>query len=159
MNGKTISWQFSRPKHETLASRSIMFALRSEICHVDVETTDGRLLGAQVSDGIRIRDQHYIEFGLRIRVTLPVTDEQHSIFWEYAMSRVGEQYQAGGVLGNTLGMSIRKDGYEFCSELQANGVKIAGVLHVPKECSLTDAEQFRLIVSAPLYAVEERFTS
>ncbi|MFL6314786.1 MAG: hypothetical protein ACJ71W_21995 [Terriglobales bacterium] len=75
---RSITFQFVRG--EAFISHLIEWKGDSEISHVNVVTPDGKLLGALMQDGVKIRPADYAKFVLQIRVTIPATDEQYEKF-------------------------------------------------------------------------------
>ena len=154
---KTITWQFSTPKEQNEISKLIRLKTCSEISHVDVLTTDGKyLIGAHIADGMLARKVDYEEFGLRIQVTVDVTDQQCRLFWEYINSIIGQQYNCAGILAEATGFELTQQGHTFCSEAQADGIKHCGRFKLMKDSCLIDPETLRMVVSSDYSSVERR---
>jgi hypothetical protein len=151
---KSITWQFSTSDAEI--SSLIRWKTDSEISHVDVVTPEGKLLGAHIEDGVRVRDFNYSKFTLRIFVIVPVSDEQYAAFWAYVNSQVGCEYDKAGIIGIALGRNICAPGEVFCSELQTRGVEQARIVHIAKDASKVDPEMLRVVLTAIPGAQEKR---
>lgn len=151
---KSLTWQFSTG--DSTISKAIRWKTDSEISHVDVVTPEGRLLGAHINDGVLVRELDYMAFDLRIRVTVPVGDEQFEKFWASVNSKIGEKYDKAGIAGIALGDNLAGPGTVFCSELQAQGIKDAGIIWIAKDSSKIDPETLRLLVTAIPGATEKR---
>lgn len=152
----TITWQFSTPKAQDFVSKSIKEMTGSEISHVDVLTPDGKLLGAHATGGVQIREPNYEDFGLRIRVTVPVTQEQFDKFFAYVNSKVGEPYNHAAIAGIAMNRDMSEAGHEMCSQLQYEGTIAAGLLQHAKQPNMVSPEAFRFAISTRLDASEQR---
>jgi hypothetical protein len=151
---KAITFQFVRG--EQFVSHLIEWKGDGEDSHVNVVTPDGRLLGSLMDGGVQIRPADYEKFALQIRVTIPVTDEQYEKFWASVNAKIGEKYDKAGILGIAMGINVASPGKVFCSELQAQGIKDAGIIWIAKDASKIDPETLRLLVTAVPGAKEER---
>lgn len=154
---KSITFQFVRG--ESLVSHLIEWKGDSEISHVNVVTPEGKLLGALMADGVKVRDFNYAKFALQILVIVPVTDTQYEKFWASVSSRLGEQYDKAGIVGIATGENISGPGTMFCSELQAKAIQDAQIIWIAKDASKIDPETLRLLVTAIPGAKEERITA
>lgn len=154
---KTITFQFVRG--ESLVSHLIEWKGDSEISHVNVVTPEGKLLGALIADGVKVRDLNYAKLELQILVIVPVTDAQYEEFWASVNSRLGEQYDKAGIVGIATGENISGPGTMFCSELQAKAIQDAQIIWIAKDASKIDPETLRLLVTAIPGAKEERITA
>jgi hypothetical protein len=151
---KSITFQFVRG--EQFVSHLIEWKGDSEISHVNVITSDGRLLGSLMDGGVQVRPADYAKFVLQIRVTIPVTDAQFEKFWASVNSKVGCAYDKVGILGIAVGGNMAGPGTVFCSELQAKAIQDAGIIWIAKDASKIDPETLRLLVTAIPGAKEER---
>lgn len=151
---KNLIFQFSTG--DSKLSELIRWKTDSEISHVDVVTPEGKLLGAHIDDGVRVREPNYMQFTLRIRVTIPVSDAQYIAFWAFVNSKVGSTYDRAGILGIALGGNLAAPGDFFCSELQACAVRAAAIVHIAKDPSKVDPEMLRVVLTAIPYATEQR---
>jgi hypothetical protein len=152
---KTITWQFSTG--DDAESALIRWKNDSEISHVDVITQNGDLLGARFKGGVLVRKPDYAKFLLRILVTIPVTDEQYSLFWDFVTSKIGQKYDTQSIIGIALGNNQSQPGTEDCSELQSDGVKAGVIFQIAKASYKIDPETFRLLVTAVPLATEVRY--
>jgi hypothetical protein len=125
-----LIFQFSRPdfNRETFKDRMVSEGItkltRSEICHVDFVTSDSpdaTLIGAHIDGGVQERPANYETWGLRIRVSIPVTDAQAAQALSFARSKIGTPYDAEDILGIAIGDSRLHDAQGLiCSCLASN---------------------------------------
>lgn len=157
--------QFSRPNlggegfMDRMIAGAIMHETRSEICHVDIVTQTGTLIGAHAQDGIQERPGDYENWGLRIRITLDVDLERAQAFYAYAHSKVGTRYDKSDILGMALGDSrIHVDGRMICSQFAAIASDdIAKIIRVDKEKWMVTPEELRLIWASHPMSRMKRF--
>ena len=160
----TVTLQFSRPDPhaEGFMDRAISAAIcketRSEICHVDIEMPGGTLVGAHIRDGIQERPADYERWGLRIRVTIPVSLKQQDDLYRYALSMVGTGYDALDIAGIALGDArLHAEGKMICSGFGAVAVdEKAHIVRVAKDHWQVSPEELRLVVTAISGAMETR---
>lgn len=153
---KEITFRFIRGA--SLASELIEWKGDSEISHVEAVAPDG-YLGALLNGGVQLRAFNYCKPSLQILVTIPATDDQEAKFWQSLRSRIGEQYDRAGIAGIALGDNCAGPGTAFCSELQAQAIKDAGIIWIAKDASKIDPETLRLLMTATPGAKEERITA
>lgn len=139
-------------------SKAICDETRSEICHVDIMTPVGTLIGAHASGGIQERPTDYEAWGLRIRVTLDVPDDKAAAFHAYARSMIGTPYDQKDILGIALGDSrIHVDGRMICSQFAALASDDkSGIVRVRKDKWQVSPEELRLVWSSQAGAIEVR---
>ena len=156
-----ITLQFSCPD---LASESalqriitdgIIKETRSEICHVDIETPEGTLIGAHIEDGIRERPHDYQAWGIRLRYTIPTSQEQAELALAYARRMIGTAYDVRSIFGICLGDARLHDASRLiCSSFAATAVDDAsGIVKVDKVKCLVSPEELRMVVAAVVGAV------
>lgn len=143
---KFITWQFVRGTG--LVSWLISWKNDAQVSHVNVVTPDGKLLGALQKGGVQIRQPNYDKWKIQILVLVPVTDEQYDKFWAFVNSKVGAKYDEKGILGIAFGNNLQNKSEFFCSELQAAGIKEAGIATIAKDASKIDPDTLRLILTA-----------
>jgi hypothetical protein len=153
---KTITWQFSTG--DSRISTLIRWKTDSEISHVDVVTPEGKLLGAHIEGGVQVREPDYMQFKLRIQVSIVVTDQQYAAFFAFVNSMVGRSYDSAGIVGIALGENICAPGEVFCSELQTRGIEAATIVHIAKDPSKVDPEMLRVVLTAIPGATEKRIS-
>jgi hypothetical protein len=158
-----LTFQFSRPDLakssfvDKIISTGIMKETRSEISHVDLLTADGTLIGAHIDSGIRERPGNYTEFGLRIRVTIPVTQEQADRALAYARRMIGTPYDTLSICGIAFGDARLHDATKLiCSTFHVLTVRAANIVVVAKDAWQVCPEELRLILTAIPGAVEKR---
>jgi hypothetical protein len=161
----TLTFQFSSPalSSEKLLDRMVTEGIekltRGEISHVDYVTPQGTLIGAHLNGGVQERAADYEKFGLRIRVTVPVTAEQAAAALAYARSKIGTSYDAEDILGIAIGDSRLHDAHDLiCSCLAANILdnEIYRIYRVAKVHWQVSPEELRFALTMLPGAVEER---
>jgi hypothetical protein len=164
----TVTFQFSRPdlSCETtwnrVVSEGICKMTRSEICHVDLVDikADGSytLLGAHIDGGFQERGPDYQKWGLRIRVTVPCSDEQEAMVCAAAHAMIGTPYDTADIEGIAFGNSaLHVDGKLICSG--AGSILIdekSKILRVAKVHWQVSPEELRIAMTAFPGAVETR---
>lgn len=159
-----VTLQFSRPDFgserswDRLISEGICKETRSEICHVDVMAPEGTLIGAHIGGGIQERPNDYEKWGLRIRVTVPASDEQAAAFHAYVRSMIGTPYDVKDILGIALGDSRLHDaGRMICSGFASVAIdEKSHIVRVAKDHWQVSPEELRIALTAVPGAVEER---
>jgi hypothetical protein len=159
-----VTFQFSRPDFQgeepwkRLISQAICKETRSEICHVDIVTLQGYLIGAHMSDGIQLRAPDYQKWGLRIQVTIPATEEQADKLYAYARTMLGTRYDVKAILGIALGDADLHDASKMiCSGFAAVAVdEKAGLVRIAKDHWQVSPEELRIALTAQSGAVEKR---
>lgn len=159
-----VTLQFSRPDFasESFMDRAVSEAIcketRSEICHVDIMTPAGTLIGAHAQGGIQERPADYEKWGLRLRVSLQVRSAQAQSFYDYAHSMIGTRYDQKDILGIALGDArIHVDGRMICSQFGALASDDkSNIVRVDKDKWQVSPEELRLIWSAQPGAMRER---
>jgi hypothetical protein len=154
---KTITFQFVTGNEA--ASALIRWKTDSEISHVNVVMPDGKLLGALLDGGVRVRDANYCKFTLQILVTVPLTDTECFLFWDSIAEAIGQQYDRAGIVGIALGNNLCAPGEVFCSELitrYVNQNSAAKIVHIAKDPSKVDPEMLRVVLTAIPGATEKR---
>lgn len=155
----TVMLQFSRPDlgSEGFMDRAISAAIcketRSEICHVDIVTPAGTLIGAHAQGGIQERPANYETWGLRIRVSLEVREAQAMCFYSYARRMIGTPYDQKDILGIALGDArIHEDGRMICSQFAAMASDDkSNIVLVDKDKWQVSPEELRMVwASQPL---------
>jgi hypothetical protein len=160
----SVTLQFSRPDLEKekwsqrIVSEGIMKETRSEICHVDIVTPEGTLIGAHIEDGIRERQPDYQAWGLRIRVTIPATEEQAAKLYAYARSMIGTPYDSKDILGIALGDARLHDSAKMiCSGFASEAIDTqSGIVRVAKDHWQVSPEELRMVLASQPGAVEQR---
>lgn len=139
-------------------SGSICKETRSEICHVDIVTPEGTLIGAHIKGGIQERPADYETWGLRLRVTLQVSEEKAATFHAYARSMIGTPYDSRDIFGIALGDArLHVDGKMICSQFAAVASDDkSGIVLVDKDKWQVSPEELRLAWSAQPGAIRER---
>lgn len=162
-----IVLQFSRPDFgsenilDKIISEGICKDTISEICHVDavVPHVGGpeTLIGAHIQDGIRERSQFYQNWGIRIRVSVPCTDEAAAQFHGFIISKIGCPYDAMDIVGLALHDGrIHNPMRLICSSFMTQAVTQAGIIRVAKDDWLVTPEELRLCATATAGATEQR---
>ena len=112
----------------TVGSALIRWFTQSRFSHVDVVLPDGRLLGARLWGGVRIRPPDYIKRLARVeRVEVDLWGTQKAL--AFCTSQIGAGYDWRAILAFVTGVrkkSWRTPGAWFCSELAARVLEIAG---------------------------------
>ncbi len=161
----TITFQFSRPDYtsENLCGRGVTIGIekltRSEISHVDFVTPEGTLIGAHSDGGVQERPADYEKFGLRIRVTIPVSEANAQAALAYARSKIGTKYDHKDIVGIALGDARLYDPKELiCSCFGANIVdnEVFRIIRIAKDHWQVSPEELRIALTAQPGAVEER---
>jgi hypothetical protein len=160
-----ITFQFSRPDTNSekflnrLITEGIDKLTRAEISHVDFVTPEGTLIGAHIEGGVQERPADYAKFGLRIRVTFPVTDDQADAALAYARSKIGTRYDAEGILGIAIGDSRLHNAHDLiCSCLGSNIVdnEQYRIVWVANDHWLVTPNELRMVLTSQPGATEER---
>lgn len=160
----TVALQFSRPEFSSegfmnrLVSQAICKETRSEICHVDILTPNGTLIGAHAQGGIQERSPDYEKWGLRIRVILQVPEEKARAFYGYVRSMIGTPYDQKDILGIALGDArIHQDGRMICSQFGALASDDkSGIVLVDKDKWQVSPEELRMVWSSQPGATRQR---
>lgn len=165
---KTVTFQFSRPDFasenpwDRMVSEGICKMTRSEICHVDlvVPKDDGSytLMGAHSAGGYQERAADYQKFGLRIRVSIPCTDEQAEAIYAGAREMIGTPYDTRDIEGIAFGnAALHEEGKLICSGAATVLVdEKAKLLRIAKDHWQVSPEELRIALTAQPGAVEER---
>jgi hypothetical protein len=160
----TITFQFSRPDSasekpwDRIISEGICKMTRSEICHVDYVTPGGTLIGAHMDGGIQERPADYQKWGLRIRVTIPATEEQAAALLISERALVGTAYDINDIFGIALGDARLHDANKLiCSGAQALEIWLKHrIVCVAKEPWQVSPEELRMVLTSQPGATEER---
>lgn len=102
--------------------------------HVDVITPSGLLRGARsdyiggAAPGYQDRHPNYDDWVRQTIFTLPTTDAQNKLYWEFSDEQLGKPYDKRGILGFATG---KRDWHDptawFCSEEVAANAQYAGI--------------------------------
>jgi hypothetical protein len=159
----SVTLQFSRPDFASeqpwnrLISEGICKETRSEICHVDAVMPEGTLIGAHIGGGIQERPADYQKWGLRIRVTIPATEGQASIFYAYARAMLGTKYDVKDIFGIALSDARLHDANKMiCSGFATVATLKAALGRVAKDWWLISPEELRIAWTAFAGAIEAR---
>lgn len=107
--------------------------------HVDAIMADGWRLGARsdtmVVDGawypagVQIRPPNYEKFKKEVRLTIPVTEEQGTVFWRFNEAQIGDAYDFTAIVAFAVNRDWRTPGRWFCSEEQQAALEESGYFH------------------------------
>jgi len=128
----TIQLQFVRQKG--IASSAIAWFSQGNFSHVDAVLPSGRLLGARndnalgIPSGVQIRPEGYADWALRVRFTIPTTQEQANKFYTFLREQIGKPYDRSAIWGFVTGRNWRAQDSWICSELQAAALEHAGIV-------------------------------
>jgi hypothetical protein len=142
-----ITLQFVTTK--SLLSGTIRLYERAWMSHVDSVMADGRLLGAQNVGGVQIREPNYEQFSRAERVSIPVTDKQEELYWDFLREQIGKPYDTLAIVAFALDRDWRSPDAWFCDELVAAGLEHAGLVHkLAPQINRVNVRDLYLVVSA-----------
>jgi uncharacterized protein YycO len=113
----TIKIQFvSEPD---FSSPLIEFFTWSRFSHVDLVLPDGKLLGARINGGVKIREPGYEEFDSLQQWQVECDEYQAERITVAAKSQIGTPYDWLSIVNFVVHRNWRKTNSWFCSELVA----------------------------------------
>ena len=134
---RSIQLQFVR--QATLASDVIAWFSAGHFSHVEALVDGGRMTlgsyeasvesgGAAIPPGVHYRPVGYNRLALRVICTIPCSEAQHSLWWNFMDAQIGKEYDWWAILGFAFNRNWREPGSWICSELQARALEKAGVI-------------------------------
>jgi len=100
---------------QTFTSKAVCFGTRSWCSHVDLELSNGKLIGAVPSKGVIERDIPRGEDRVEVYRVSGANEGVYNIMY----SQLGKKYDWFGVLGLAINRKWEDDNHWFCSELIA----------------------------------------
>lgn len=149
----SIVMQFSG--NSSISSRLIQWFGKGKYSHVDSVLVDGTLLGARstsiagYSSGVQIRDANYQKKSKLKRVSIPCTEKQQKLYYDFVLSQVGKPYDRIAIIAFITGSTWSEEDSWFCSELNTAALQYCGwlkPLSVPP--SKIDPDDLLLLLSA-----------
>jgi uncharacterized protein YycO len=107
-------------------SWAIRRATFSEFSHVDYCFPDGRLLGAHIEDGVKIRPPDYEKFTKQQRYSVDLSQPQYEKLEAFLLAQVGKPYDKAAIVNMLVQRNWREHDKWFCSELIAAAFEHAG---------------------------------
>jgi hypothetical protein len=119
-------------------SKVIRYTTRCRWSHTEALSEDGqKTFGAQLRGGVKWRllaDKCYRQATAYQTVQIPVAAEQYTRFWQFLTAQDGKPYDWRAILAFGMGnRDWRLPDAWFCSELDARGLELAGIVVLPKD--------------------------
>lgn len=121
-----------------LGSRAIeWFGGGPKYSHVDAIMPDGKLLGSRSDEvggaisGVWIRNADYLGDKPTLRVDLPCTLQQETLFYDFLEKQIGKRYDKLAIFSFATGRNWQDDDAWFCDELQAAALVSCGYFKFP----------------------------
>ena len=97
--------------------------------HCDAVLPDGRLLGARFSGGVQARAANYDlgGFSKQLLVSIPATEDQESLFYDFLQSQIGKPFDWQAILTFYFQRDWQAPDSWYCDELLAAGLAACGI--------------------------------
>src|ERR1700722_15492304 len=110
----------------------IRYFSHGKYSHVDVVEESGNLYGARsdvlkgIAAGVQSRPFDYATFSAKQFVSIPLTDDQGKLFWEFLYKQRGKPYDSLAIFAFMIGRDWREDDAWFCAEIVAAALEESG---------------------------------
>lgn len=99
-----------------ISSWLLRWFTHSHFSHVDIQLSDGSLIGARLSGGVRLRPSNYAKFTRIERIAIDVSETEYAAAIDWLYSKIGTKYDIKAIFAFMFNRNWRDMKRLFCSE-------------------------------------------